>query len=403
MSNKALRIIENDPVFAKLEGLDSNLPESRPELEVSVDRQKAGMYGLSTQDVGNTIRSAINGVEASQYRDGKDEYDITVRLAERYRDDLSTLGDLKIMGEEGRQIPLSAVADWQINEGFGGIKHKDRERVVTVNADVRSQYQANAVLQEVQGVLGTFLGELPQGYTYSWTGQQEEQDKAQDFLTTAFLIALSLIALILISQFNSLSKPVIVLTSVIMSVSGVLYGLVIFQMPFSIIMTGVGIVSLAGVVVNNAIVLIDYIDILRTRDQLPVYEALVEAGKVRLRPVLLTAITTTLGLVPLAIGFNLDFIVLVNQPIEFFTNLGQYVYMGGEQAAWWGPMAIAVISGLIFATALTLILVPVLYYLIEKGRRTTNQFLFGEQEPAIIKKQPTGNGGDGQAVTEAVD
>lgn len=394
LSEKALRILENDPVYSKLEGLDSNLPESRPELEVTVDRQKTGLYGLSTQEVGNTIRSAVNGVEASQYRDGKNEYDITVRLSEVYRNDLSMLGNLKIMGEEGRQIPLSAVADWQINEGFGGIKHKDRERVVTVSADVRSNYQANAVLKEVQGVLAPFLSEMSQGYSHGWTGQQEEQDKARDFLTTAFLIALSLISLILISQFNSLSKPVMVLTSVIMSVSGVLYGLVIFQMPFSIIMTGVGIVSLAGVVVNNAIVLIDYIDILRTRDQLPLFEALVEGGKVRLRPVLLTAITTTLGLVPLAIGFNLDFIVLVNQPLEFFTHLGEYVYMGGEQAAWWGPMAIAVISGLIFATALTLILVPVLYYLMEKGRRNTNKYLFGEQEPAIIKKQPITNGGN---------
>jgi multidrug efflux pump subunit AcrB len=187
-----------------------------------------------------------------------------------------------------------------------------------------------------------------------------------------------------------------------MSVAGVLYGLVIFKMPFSIIMTGVGIVSLAGVVVNNAIVLIDYIDILRKRDELPVYEALIEAGKVRLRPVLLTAITTTLGLIPLAIGFNLDFIVLVNQPWEFFTNIGQYVYMGGEQAAWWGPMAIAVISGLVFATALTLIMVPVLYYLIEMGRRRTNMYMFGEREPAIIKQQPMGNG-NAKAKEEVAD
>jgi multidrug efflux pump subunit AcrB len=393
ISEEVLTILENDPVYSKLDGLETDLPEPSPEIRVNVDREKAAVYGLSTQDVGNTVRQAINGVEASQYRDGKDEYDITVRLDEQYRNDLSALQDLNIVDQDGRQIPLSSVASWEMREGLGGIKHKDQERVVTVMADVRSSYNANAVLGEVQTVLDEYISnEIPSGYEASWTGQQEDQQEAIDFLSTAFLIALFLIAFILISQFNSISKPFIVMTSVVMSTAGVFFGLTFFQMPFVIIMTGIGVISLAGVVVNNAIVLIDYIDILRTRDNMPLYEALVQGGKVRFRPVILTALTTTLGLVPLAIGFNLDFITLVNNPAEFFGNIGEYLYWGGEQAAWWAPMAIAVINGLIFATFLTLILVPVLYYLFEKGRRWINVFFYDERNPGIILEAPDQNG-----------
>lgn len=385
ISGDILGILENDPVYSKLDGLETNLPDPRPEMRILVDREKAAMFGLSTFEVGNTVRQAINGVEASKYRDGNDEYDITVRLQEFYREDLSTLGDLTVMADEGRQIPLSEIARWESEEGFGGINRKNQRRVVTVMADVRSLYNTNAVLEEVQGVLAPYIREeIPDGYNTGWTGQMQEQNDAQDFLTDAFLIALALMSFILISQFNSISKPFVVMSSVIMSISGVLYALVLFQMPFGIVMTGVGVISLAGVVVNNAIVLIDYIDILRTRDKMNLYDALVQGGVVRFRPVVLTAITTTLGLIPLAIGFNLDFIVLVNSPVEFFTNLGDYLYWGGEQAAWWSPMAIAVISGLIFATVLTLILVPVMYYIIESGRRTSNRFFFDTPTPGII-------------------
>lgn len=391
-SEDILRILENDPVYSKLDGLESDLPEARPEVRIRVDREKAAVYGLSTQAIGNTVRQAINGVEASKYRDGKDEYDITVRLDEKFRTDMSTLQDLTVV-DEGRQIPLSSVATWEVTEGLGGIKHKDQERVITVMADVRSNYNANAVLEEVQEVLQPYIqNELPASFSTNWTGQQEDQQEAIDFLSMAFLVALFLISFILISQFNSLFKPFIVMTSVIMSTAGVFYGLVIFQMPFVIIMTGIGVISLAGVVVNNAIVLIDYIDILRYRDNLGLYDALVEGGKVRFRPVVLTAITTTLGLVPLAIGFNLDFIVLTSNPIEFFTNLGEYLYWGGEQAAWWAPMAIAVIVGLLFATVLTLILVPVLYYLFENGRRGINRFFFDTANPELIIDHSKTNG-----------
>ncbi|WP_234569151.1 efflux RND transporter permease subunit [Rhodohalobacter sp. 614A] len=387
ISQEILRILENDPIYGKLDGLETDLPEARPETRITVDREKAAIFGVNTSDVGNTIRQAINGVEASQYREGNDEYDIIVRLAKEYRDDLSTLNSLTVMGEEGRQIPLSEIAGWSIEEGYGGIRRIDQNRVVSVQADVRSTYNSNAVLAEAQQILQPYLQDLPTGVTARWTGQMEEQNEAQEFLTNAFFIALGLMAFILISQFNSVAKPFIVLTSVIMSIAGVLYGLVIFQMPFGIIMTGIGVISLAGVVVNNAIVMIDYIDILRVRDKMKLYDALVQGGMVRFRPVILTAVTTTLGLVPLAIGFNLDFIVLANDPVLFFNNIGEYLYWGGVQAAWWSPMAIAVICGLMFATFLTLILVPVLYFIVEETRRNTNKYFFDTVNPAIIIDQ----------------
>ncbi|MFN1835818.1 efflux RND transporter permease subunit [Balneola sp. MJW-20] len=385
ISGQVMRILERDSIYAKLDGLQTDLPESRPEVKVRVDREKAALYDLSTNMVGMTIRQAINGMEASKFRDGKDEYDIVVRLSDDYRDDLSTLSDLTIF-DEGKQIPLSEVATWEVGDGYGGIRHKESERVITISADVRSGYQSNAVLEESKEVLAPYLQDLPAGYSYEYTGQQEDQQESFEFLGRAFIIALFLIAFILVSQFNSVSKPFIILSSVIMSTAGVLYGLVTFQMALGL-MAILGIISLAGVVVNNAIVLIDYVDILMERDGMDLRSALLQAGKVRFRPVILTAITTTLGLVPLAIGFNFDFITLVSAPIEFFGNLPEYIYWGGEQAAWWGPMAISVIVGLIFATALTLILVPVLYSIIERSRRGLNLTMFGTTEPGIVIDQ----------------
>lgn len=384
ISYDVLSALEADSIFAKMDGLETDLPDSRPEIRVEVDREKAGLYELNTNMIGMTVRQAINGVEASKFRDGKEEYEIVVRLAKEYRDDLSTLSDLTVF-HEGVQIPLSEVASWEISDGFGGIRHKESERVITVSADVRSGYQSNAVLAEAQQVLATYLNGLPPGYNYEWTGQQQEQDESFAFLGRAFLIAVFLIAFILVSQFNSIVKPVIILSSVVMSTAGVFYGLVTFQMAFGL-MAFLGLISLAGVVVNNAIVLIDYVDILRTRDGLDLRSALVQAGKVRFRPVILTAITTTLGLVPLAVGFNFDFITLVNNPLEFFTHLGEYIYWGGEQAAWWGPMAIAVIVGLLFSTFLTLILVPVLYSVIERGKQSLQQLFFAGKESTPITK-----------------
>jgi multidrug efflux pump len=356
LGDEAVLTLERSAIFSKLDGLESDLADARPEMVIDVDREKAALYGLSTMDIGFTVHSAIGGTEASTYRDGKDEYDITVRLAKTYRDDLDALGDLTVTNEDGNQIPLSSVASWRVGQGFGGVNRKDLDRVVTISSDVRPGYNANAVLAEVQGELAVFAASLPQGYEMTYTGQQEEQDESQAFLTGAFIMAVLLIGFILVSQFDSLIKPLIILSSVLLSTIGVLIGLIVFRMPFGIIMTGVGVISLAGVVVNNAIVLIDYIGVLQRRDGLSRMEAIIRGGRTRFRPVILTAITTVLGLVPLAIGLNFDYVGL-------YTQLSPEFYWGGEQASWWGPMAIAVIAGLSFATFLTLILVPVMYSL----------------------------------------
>jgi multidrug efflux pump subunit AcrB len=329
LADRAIEILEDAPVFPKLVGLESDLDEARPELSVLVDREKAALYGLSTSAVGMAVRGAINGTEAGKYRTGNDEYDIVVRLAPEFRGELNALEDLTVM-HEGTQVPLVSVADWEVGEGLGSIRRKDLDRVATVSADVAAGFNSNAVLGEVQGTLTDFAETLPPGYTARYTGENQEQAEAQEFLSTAFLLALAIIGFILISQFNSVVKPVIILSSVLMSTVGVLAGLMIFRMPFVVIMTGVGVISLAGIVVNNAIVLIDYIDILRDRDGMDRREALVQGGKTRFRPVILTALTTALGLVPLAGGLNLDFFGL-------FRELNADFYWGGDQASWWGP------------------------------------------------------------------
>jgi multidrug efflux pump subunit AcrB len=277
-----------------------------------------------------------------------------------------------------------SVADWAVRDGAGAIRRKDQERVATITSDVAAGYMNNQVLAEVQTTLTDFAEALPPGYTIQYTGQSQEQQEAQAFLSGAFVVALLLIGFILITQFNSVVKPVIILSSVVMSTMGVLIGLMIFQMPFGIINTGVGIISLAGIVVNNAIILIDYIDVLRTRDGMNRREALVMGGKTRLRPVLLTALTTALGLAPLAVGLNFDFFGL-------YSELNPDLYWGGEQAAWWGPMCVAIIAGILLATFLTLVLTPVMYSIVDDVEkfikrhyaRTEEEVPAGTQAPSF--------------------
>jgi multidrug efflux pump subunit AcrB len=334
------------------------MDEARAELSVTVDREKAALYDLSTAEVGRAVRGAIQGVEAAKYRTGDDEYDVVVRLAPEYRNELENLRDLTVMSE-GRQVPLSSVASWEVKDGYGSIRRKDQTRMATIISDVNEGLNDFAVLVEVQQTLAPFAAdELPPGYTMNYAGQNQDQQEAQEFLLGAFMTAVMVIAFILVSQFNSVIKPFIIMTSVLLSTMGVLLGLMIFRMPFVVIMTGIGIISLAGIVVNNSIVMIDYIDTLRERDDMSRRDALVRAGITRFRPVILTAITTALGLVPLAIGLNFDFFGL-------YQSLRPELFWGGEQAAWWGSMCISVISGIMLATFLTLILVPVMYSVLD--------------------------------------
>ncbi len=331
--------------------LKDDLAKANPEIRVLVDREKASLLGLSTATISRTVKAAISGDKLGVYREGKDEYDIVARLPEGRRQSFADIENLLVPSALGDPVPLSTVAQVEFGVGFGSIRHLEQKRVVTLSANTFNR-NSNEVLAEVQQNLQGL--NLPAGYRLDFSGEQEEQQKASAFLSKAFLSAIGLIALVLISQFNSVLKSLIVLSSVVLSLTGVFLGLIITATPFGIIMTGIGVISLAGVVVNNAIVLIDYITQLEAQG-MPLRQALVRAGVVRFRPVMLTAMTTILGLLPMAVGVNFDF-----RSFSF--------EVGGESAQWWGPMAVAVIFGLAFATVLTLVVVPVLYSLLMQMR-----------------------------------
>ncbi|WP_022851495.1 efflux RND transporter permease subunit [Limisalsivibrio acetivorans] len=341
ITDKAKNMIKDIPGLVDLK---DNLVKSKPEISVSVDREKATLLGLSTSDISNTVKAAMGGYKLGVYREGEDEYDITARMPEDRRMSMSDISSLLIPSSLGKPVPLSTVADVKMGSGFGSIRRIDSKRVVTITANVTGR-NSNEVLKDVMQKLSNL--ETPAGYNIDYSGEQEEQKKASAFLSKAFLIALFLIALVLITQFNSILQAGIVLTSVILSLSGVFLGLIIMAMPFGIIMTGVGVVSLAGVVVNNAIVLIDYTNQLR-QSGMELIDAVITAGRVRFRPVMLTAVTTILGLLPMAAGISFN-----------FRDLSWEI--GAESAQWWGSMAVAIIYGLAVATMLTLIVVPVLY------------------------------------------
>jgi multidrug efflux pump subunit AcrB len=338
----------------RIEGLvdiRDNLNSGRPEYRVEIDRERAAAFGLSTQQIALAVRGAVQGVEASQWRDGKDEYDITVRLREEDRESLRELESLTVLNE-GVQVPLVSVASIEPASGLGSVTRLDQERVVTVLGDAAPGANANAVLAQVQEALAPTIEELPPGYSIEYTGAQEEQDESFGFLTTALLMGLALITIILIAQFNSIKNPLIIMVAVGLSLIGVMLGLILTRTPFGL-MTFIGLISLAGIVVNNAIVLVDYIEQLRDRGE-DKQEAIIDGGATRLRPVLLTAFTTVIGLIPLTFGINIDFVGLI-------TDLDPSFSFGSENTQFWGPMGTAIISGLTFATFLTLVIVPVMY------------------------------------------
>lgn len=358
-----------------IEELKLDIDQGKPELLVHVDRQKARRLGVSTGLIGSSLRTALYGKEISTYKDLKDDYPINIRLKDEFRYDKDALLNQKItFRDQGsgriKQVPISAVATTENNTSFSAVKRIDLDRVVTLYSNVLSGYNPTDVNDKIRGVMENF--ETPAGLDISFTGEQEKQAEEMAFLSKALLIAVLLIFLILVAQFNSATTPIIISISVLLSLIGVLFGLLIFRMDFVILMTMIGIISLAGIVVNNAIVLIDYINLIikRKRKELSLessqkltttqlLDCVVEGGKTRLRPVLLTAITTILGLLPLAFGININFKTLVTQ---FDPNF----YIGGENVAFWGPMGWAIIFGLTFATFLTLVVVPILYYLIHK-------------------------------------
>ncbi len=371
MTEEMIALI-NSKDIGGIEELKADVSIGKPEMLVHIDREAARTFQVSTYGVANAIRTSVFGKEISKFKQGEDEYPINLRLADEYRYEQSSLLNQKITFRNpanGRisQVPISTVADMSYSSTYSSINRKDQERMITVYSNILEGYNGPEVVEEIKEALEEY--DMPDGYTYTFTGQQEEMAEQMAFLMTAFGIAIFAIALILVAQFNSITAPFIIILSVVFSTIGVFLGYVYADMNIEIVMTGVGIISLAGIVVNNAIVLVDYINLLtkRKKESLGVKtiyqltkseikEAIIEAGATRLRPVLLTAITTVLGLIPLAIGFNFNF-------FTFIARLDPEFFIGGDNAVFWGTMAWTVIYGLVFATFLTLIVVPVMYWL----------------------------------------
>ncbi len=370
-----IKLFIDEKSIAGIEELKMDVSQGKPELLIQIDYAKAKTLGVSTAQIGDALRTALYGREISRYKEGEDDYAINLRYLDKYRYNIDDLLNQKITFRDQssgkiKQIPISAVASPKKSSTFSAVKRIDLDRVITIQSNVLANYNATELNVQLQELLEDY--DLPQGISVSFTGEQEKQAEEMEFLSGALMIAIFLIFLILVAQFNSASKPFIILTTVVLSLIGVFLGLIIFRMEFVIMMTMIGIISLAGIVVNNAIVLIDYTNLLieRKKEDLGldqkeklelgiIKELIIEAGKKRLRPVLLTAITTVLGLIPLATGFNVDFFTLLseNNPNIFF---------GGDNVVFWGPMSWAVIYGLSFATFLTLVIVPVMYYLMNK-------------------------------------
>ncbi|HEX6203828.1 MAG TPA: efflux RND transporter permease subunit, partial [Thermoanaerobaculia bacterium] len=374
----AARITDAIADVPGLVSLDSDFDVARPEVIVDVDRTEAARLGLTTRTIATTVRTAVNGTEASVYRYGDDEADVVVRLAEGARNSIEELSRLMVVSEDGDQVPLSAVATVRTDTALTSINHKDQKRVVTITGDVTSPELAEPVRRQAQERIAAMGDLLPLGYTLGYSGQSEDEEEAKAFLSKAFLYAVLVVLALMVAKFDSLAVPLIIITSVVMSMIGVLLGLMVTGLPFGIIMTGLGVISLAGIVVNNAIVLLDYGEQLRVQGGLTRRELLIVTGMRRFRPVLLTAITTILGLIPLATGFEFDF-----HSFAFAT--------GGESSQWWRGMAVAVIFGLGFATFLTLILVPVLYDLLLdlRERRARRKGRKGG-EPVAEEETPAG-------------
>jgi multidrug efflux pump subunit AcrB len=359
-----------------IEELKVDVNRNKPGMQIAVDRQKAGELGVSAGQVGVQLRQSLFGEKAGVYKKDGEDYNINVRFQEEDRYNQSALVNQYITFRDMasgqiKSIPIAAVTSRKNTSGYSAIKHRNLERVVTVYSAILPGYNAAEIVNQIKTQIEAF--QLPADFSYRFTGEIEEQEENMAFLSIALLYALFLILVLLVLQFNSVSKPFIILFSIFMSFTGVFLGLVVFNMTFVIIMTMMGIISLAGIVVNNSVVLLDYTQLLldRRRDKegleydyhlerSEIFDAIVNGGKARLRPVLLTAITTVLGLIPLAIGLNINFFSL-------FATGNPQIYIGGDNVIFWGPLAWTVIFGLTFATFLTLVILPVAFYLSKRA------------------------------------
>ena len=364
----------NDSNIPGIEKLGLDLSTRKPELLIDFDRDRLRRYGLSTGMLANELRTSLFGKEISKYKIGEDEYKIQLRLADQFRYDINTLLNKNITfrnQSNGRtyQVPVSSFASMKMSNTFSSVKRKDLDKVITISSNVISGYNPTEVNAKIDMVLKTYP--LPNGYSYKFGGEQQEQEEEMAFLSNAFMIALFLVFIIIVAQFNKIITPLIIMSSIILSTIGVFLGLLIFNMDFVVVMTMIGVISLIGIVVNNAIVLIDFIELNKRRKLIgkkvyltveEIIECITEAGRTRLRPVILTALTTILGLMPLAIGMNFDF-------VSFFKFYEMNYYLGGDNMVFFGPIAWAIIFGLSFATFLTLLVIPSMYLIQVKVNR----------------------------------
>ncbi|MGE0771716.1 MAG: efflux RND transporter permease subunit [Cyclobacteriaceae bacterium] len=340
-----------------VEELKSDFQSDKPEIVINIDREKANREGISTETIGNNLRFAIYGWEVSKFRDENDDYPIQLRIKDEQRNDINALMTMPVvyrdmnMGGAVREVPLSAVATIDYSNSYAGIRRINQKRVITISSNVLSGYNPNEVVAQITESLAAIP--TPDDVTIKMTGEQEEQAETGAFLVVAFMVAAGLMFMILVLQFNSVGRPLIILSEIVLSIIGVLIGFSLFKMEISIVMTGMGIMTLAGIVVRNGILLVEFADLLVAQG-VELKEAIAEASRTRMTPVLLTAIAATLGLIPLAVGLNIDFVTL-------FTELNPHIFFGGDNVAFWGPLSWTMIFGIIFGTFLTLFVVPVLY------------------------------------------
>lgn len=351
--------------IAGVEELRSDFQNNKPEVIFDIDRERANREGIYTGQIALDLRAALYGREISKFRDEKEDYEINVRAKDDQKNNLEVLRNMKMtyrdmaMGGQIRQVPISSFTNIDYVNTYGGIKRKQQKRIIILSSNVLSDANPNQVVANVAQEVAQF--KAPRGVEIRMAGDQEEQAETMGFLLKAFLIAIGTILIILVTQFNSISKPIIILVEVLFSLIGVLGGCILFNMPFSVMMSMLGIVALIGIVVRNGILLVEFTELMVSQG-MSVKDAVIEAGRTRMTPVLLTATATMLGLIPLAVGLNIDF-------VKLFTELNPHIYFGGDNVAFWGPLSWTMIFGLSFATFLTLILVPCMYIVMDKNSR----------------------------------
>jgi multidrug efflux pump subunit AcrB len=382
IQERVRRLLVDSLKIGGIERLRSDLIRNKPEISVRVDREKANAEGVSTVQIGMALRNALYGAEATKYRTGEEEYPVQLRAREDLRGDASALLNIPLTFRDMstgqfRQIPVSSVAQIEYSSTFAGINRKNQKRVVTLGSNVLQGYNENEINAEIRNVVKTMS--LPAGYEIKLTGAQEEQAESASFLGFAFAVSAMLILLIMVTQFNSIRKPLFIMVTVVFSLIGVLLGFIIFRMTFSVAITGVGIVALAGIVVRNGIVLVDFTDVLRNQGW-RIRLAIIEGGAIRFNPVILTATATILGLVPLAVGLNIDFWELINLR-------DPHIHIGSDSVAFWGPLAWSIVFGLGFSTFLTLVVVPCMYYIyavgeVKRNRRAVRRAVMNARELA---------------------